>query len=45
MSGIQAKRVINFREQAGGFESLEELNRMPGFSEALLAHLKDRLTL
>ncbi len=45
MSGIQAKRVINFREHSDGFESLEQLNRMPGFSEALLAHLKERLTL
>ncbi len=45
MSGVQAKRVIDYREHAEGFESLDQLDRMPGFSEALLAHLKDRLTL
>ena len=45
MSGVQARRVINFREHSEGFESLDQLDRMPGFSEALLAHLKDRLTL
>jgi DNA uptake protein ComE-like DNA-binding protein len=45
MSGVQAKRVIDYREHSEGFTSLDQLNRMPGFSEALLAHLKDRLTL
>ena len=45
MSGVQARRIIHYREHSEGFESLDQLDRMPGFSEAHLAHLKDRLTL
>jgi DNA uptake protein ComE-like DNA-binding protein len=45
MSTTQAKRVIDYRERSEGFQSLEQLDDLPGFSELFLAHLKERLTL
>src|SRR3954454_2244619 len=44
LSITQAKRVVNFRERLGGFESLDDLDDVPGFPKSILAELKTRLT-
>lgn len=40
LSVTQAGRVLAHRERSGGFASTDELDRIPGFSAALLAELK-----
>jgi len=45
LSITQAKRVIDYRDRSNGIDSLDDLERMPGFSKPFLAHLKERLTL
>jgi hypothetical protein len=42
MSVTQAKRVIRQREE-GGFQTVDELERVPGFPKAFLAEVRDRL--
>jgi len=45
MSVTQAKRVVAYREQLqGGYSSLDDLDRVPGFPKQFLAELKQRLT-
>jgi DNA uptake protein ComE-like DNA-binding protein len=44
MSVTQARRVVEFREQ-GGYASVDDLDRVPGFSREFLAQLKSRVTL
>ena len=43
MSVTQANRVIAFRER-GGYSSVDDLGRVPGFSRQFLAELKQKLT-
>ena len=45
MSVTQAKRVLNYRERNNGFDSLDELDSVPGLPEPFLASIKRRLTL
>ena len=40
-----AKRIIAFREEHGGFKSLEELMSVSGIGEKTFARLKDQITL
>ena len=44
MSVTQAKRVIEFREKDGGYTTVDDLDRVPGFSKGFLAEMKLRLT-
>ena len=44
LSVTQAKRILDFRERLGGFESVDDLDRVPGFPRSLLADLKARVT-
>jgi competence protein ComEA len=44
MSITQAKRVIAYREKDGGYSSIDDLDRVPGFSRAFLAELKQKLS-
>jgi competence protein ComEA len=44
MSVTQTRRVIEFREQNGGYSSVEDLERVAGFSREFLAQMKGRLT-
>jgi DNA uptake protein ComE-like DNA-binding protein len=43
MSVTQAKRVLRYREQRGGFTDLDELERVPGFPREFLAEIRDRV--
>ena len=43
MSITQAKRVIRYREERGGFSTLDELDRVPGFPRNFLDSVKERL--
>jgi competence protein ComEA len=44
MSVTQARRVIEFREQNGGYSSVDDLDRLVGFPRDFLAQTKQRLT-
>jgi hypothetical protein len=44
MSVTQARRVVEFRERDGGYTSVDDLDRVPGFSREFLAQLKSRVT-
>jgi DNA uptake protein ComE-like DNA-binding protein len=44
MSVTQATRVIAYRQRQRGFDSLDDLDTIPGFPEPFLAELKRRLT-
>ena len=43
MSVTQAKRVLNYREEHGGFDSADDLYQVPGFPRPFLDRIKDRL--
>ena len=45
LSVTQTGRILSFREKAGGFRSLDELDSIPGFPKTFLDELKSRLTL
>ena len=45
MSVTQTGRVLSFREKAGGFKSLDELDSIPGFPQGFLDDLKTRISL
>jgi len=45
MSVTQATRVIAYRGRLDGYSSLDELERVPGFSREFLAEMKQQLTL
>lgn len=45
LSRTQAARLVKYREEVGGFKSLDQLDALPGFSEKLRGRLKQRLTL
>ncbi len=44
LSVTQATRVIAYRERQEGFDSVDDLDTVPGFPMAFLADLKQRLT-
>ena len=43
MSVTQAKRVIRYRDERGGFHSVDDLDRVPGFPRNFLDDVKHRL--
>lgn len=43
MSVTQAKRLITYRDHLGGYSSVEDLDKVPGFPKAFLADLKREL--
>jgi O-antigen ligase/DNA uptake protein ComE-like DNA-binding protein len=43
MSVTQAKRVTAYRDQRDGFDSVDDLDQVPGFPRAFLAELKEKL--
>jgi hypothetical protein len=43
MSVTQAKRVLRYRVERGGFASIDELDAVPGFPKGFLSEVKDRL--
>jgi DNA uptake protein ComE-like DNA-binding protein len=45
MSSTQAKRVLDYRERLEGFDSVDDLDFVPGFSGDFLAELKKKVTL
>src|SRR3954447_5903298 len=45
LSVTQAKRILDFRDRLGGFDSVEDLDYVPGFPRSLLGELKSRVTL
>jgi hypothetical protein len=45
MSMTQAKRVLRYRDERGGFRSLDELDRVPGFPKPFLTEVKQHLVL
>ncbi len=45
LSVTQTKRILDFRERLGGFDSVDDLDYVPGFRKSLLTDLKDRVTL
>jgi len=44
MSITQAQRVIAYRDRHDGFDSVDDLDVVPGFPRAFLAELKAKLT-
>ena len=44
MSITQATRVVAYRERHDGFDSVDELDGVPGVSEKLMTELRDQLT-
>jgi DNA uptake protein ComE-like DNA-binding protein len=44
MSVTQAKRVVAYRDELGGYSSVQELDQVPGFPRAFLTDLKQKLT-
>ena len=44
MSVTQATRVIAYRERRDGFDSIDDLDQVPGFPKPLLAELKQQLS-
>ena len=44
LSVTQAKRVLSFRERLDGFDSVDDLNHVPGFPKSLLSELKSQVT-
>ena len=45
LSNTQARRLIAYRERAGGFSSVDDLDDVPGFPDGLRAALKQRVRL
>lgn len=39
-----AQRILDYREEQGGFSSVDELDRVPGIGEKRLAALRDKVT-
>ncbi|MDP9188056.1 MAG: helix-hairpin-helix domain-containing protein [Actinomycetota bacterium] len=44
ISVMQATRVIAYRERRDGFDSIDDLDSLPGFPRTTLAELKQRLS-
>jgi competence protein ComEA len=48
LSGIgpaTAQKILDFRQEQGGFGSIEELGEIPGIGEKRLATLREEVTL
>jgi DNA uptake protein ComE-like DNA-binding protein len=45
LSATQAKRVLRYRDERGGFRSLDELDQVPGFSKSFLTEIRPHLVL
>ena len=48
LSGIgesKAKDILNYREQHGGFQGIEELMQIPGIKERVFEKIKDQITI
>ena len=45
MSVTQAKRVLDYRQRLDGFDSLDDLDFVPGFPKSFLTQVKARVTL
>jgi capsular exopolysaccharide synthesis family protein len=45
LSNTQARRLIAYRERAGGFSAVDDLDDVPGFPDGLRAALKQRVRL
>lgn len=45
LSVTQASRLVSARQERGGFQSFDELDGLPGFSNELLTRLKRTLTI
>jgi competence protein ComEA len=43
LSVTQAKRVLSFRERLGGFDSVDDLDYVPGFPKSILSELKSQV--
>jgi len=43
IGGIIAERIINYRQQQGGFREIEELKKIKGIRPTVYEKLKDRL--
>jgi DNA uptake protein ComE-like DNA-binding protein len=43
LSVTQATRLLRRREKQGGFESVDDLDELPGFPSSLRAELKSRV--
>jgi DNA uptake protein ComE-like DNA-binding protein len=44
MSVTQATRVIAYRERQDGFDSVDDLDSVPGFPKTFLNDIKDQLS-
>ena len=44
-SVTQATRVLAYRERFGGYSSVDDLARVPGFSPEAIAALRDRVSI
>ena len=42
---MTAQKILEFREELGGFGSVEELGEIPGIGEKRLASLREEVTL
>jgi competence ComEA-like helix-hairpin-helix protein len=44
-SVTQATRVLAYRERFGGYSSVDDLARVPGFSPETIAAIRDRISI
>ncbi len=44
LDAMQAKAIVAYRKQHGPFQSVEDLSKVPGLGEKLLAQLKAQVT-
>ena len=44
LSVTQATRILAYRERMGGFNSVDDLDEVPGFPSDFLAEFKGRVT-
>jgi len=42
---LTAQKILEFRDERGGFGSIEELGEIPGIGDVRLATLREELTL
>lgn len=44
LDAVKAKAIVTYRKQHGPFQSVEDLSKVPGLGEKLLAQLKAQVT-
>jgi len=44
IGAVKAKAIIAYRQQNGPFKSVDDLKKVPGIGDKLLAQLKDQVT-